>query len=245
MPFPPYLVLLLAVGAAGACWLLLRLWARQRAAARRRARGERALREKQQAERAARRDRIIALRDGLAAFRAAMAHQSGLRDRLVERLLVRLPESRVSFAHNHGNYLAFMYLKMTEEEHAAYEGLRKLTMQELKPKVEALQGWLRAETYFNEPQPRVHALKGFDVEVNDLAAHVDLWLAKYQETVAHDPRRAIIQLTNADGYGGRFPARIFGMVDEAVAAFQDGADPHGTASEVQGAATGALAGGRA
>jgi hypothetical protein len=181
--------------------------------------GEDAVRQKQQAERKERRERLAQLRDLLRAAMAAQAHQRGLRDGLVERLLQRLPDTQVSFAHNHANYLGFVYTRMTAEEHAAHNVLRDLTINELKPRYDALRAWLKSETFFTEEHLRIHALEGLHTELSDLSCHLELWMGKFEATVAQDVKRGIIQLTNSDGYGCRWPAKLAGIVDNALETF--------------------------
>ena len=180
---------------------------------------EDAVRGKQQAERKERRERLSQLRDLLRAAMAAQAHQRGLRDQLVERILLRLPDTQVSFAHNHANYLGFVYTRMTSEEHEAHNVLRDLTINEMKPRYDALRAWLKAETFFTEEHLRIHALDGLHTELSDLLCHLELWMAKFDATVAQDVKRGIIQLTNSDGFGCRWPAKLAGIVDNALETF--------------------------
>ncbi len=203
------------LGAAASVAFLLRRRGRSDASGS----GEDAVRQKQQAERKARRERLAQLRDLLRAAVAAQAHQRDLRDKLVERILLRLPDTQVSFAHNHANYLGFVYTRMTAEEHEAHNVLRALTIDELKPKHEALRAWLKAETFFTEEHLRIHALEGLHTELADLSCHLDLWMAKFEATVAQDVKRGIVQLTNSDGYGCRWPAKLAGIVDNALETF--------------------------
>jgi hypothetical protein len=163
------------------------------------------------ADQARSRVRLHQLRALLRASRAAFRVQNDLAVRLAQQLEARFPDEQPAqpgfehlFVHFHDRF--------THEEADLHRVIRGYTEHALHPLNRAQLKWLRGDAEYRIAQGKAGKAAELSRLLNELDAHVMLWLAKYEAWLPGQPSHALVYLDDEGRHGVGFPRGV----DEAV-----------------------------
>jgi len=154
-----------------------------------------------------RRVRLHQLQALLQASRTAFVVQRAQADRLANRLRSR-PREELPDKGGFERLFAHCYPRFDAEEKDLHRVIRAYTEYALRPLNEAMRTWLQ-----NDVDHRVtHGKSGHAAELserlNQLDAHLLLWLAKYEAWIPNQPDHALVYLADEEEHGLGFPTGI-------------------------------------
>jgi hypothetical protein len=106
----------------------------------------------------------------------------------------------------------------TPEEKELHNIIRGITMSALKPTNEAVQNWLKSDTYFKGQLEKSGPYRELAAKLADLEAHLLLWIAKYDVWIPSHPEHALVFLADEENHGIGFPSGMDGAVQRALEA---------------------------
>jgi hypothetical protein len=159
------------------------------------------------AEAELRRVRLHQLEALLNASRAAFHAQRVQRDRLEERLRKRLhtdlPDRR-----GYERLFTHCYPRFDSEEKDLHTVIRAYTEHALRPLNEAMLTWLRNDVDHRTAHRKSGDEQKLSALLNQLDAHLLLWLAKYEAWIPNQPAHALVYLADEEEHGVGFPTGI-------------------------------------
>jgi hypothetical protein len=172
----------------------------------------RSLRERS-AELRARRARLHQLQALLRASRAVFVVQNLQAQRLAERLLRSQPD-KAPEEPGYERLFAAHYETFDEDDKDLHGLIRVYTERGLHPLNQAMLRWLQEDTDHRTPDGKSGKEAELSELLNQLDAHLLLWLAKYEAWIPNRPDHALVYLADEERHGLGFPRKI----DEAISA---------------------------
>jgi hypothetical protein len=151
----------------------------------------------------------------LEASRAIFLVQRDQAKRLADRLGSRFPDERPDepgfeelFGHLSGRF--------DRDEEDLHGIIRAYTEHGLKPLNEAMLSWLEADTVHRTARGKKGNRAVLAKKLNELDAHLRLWLAKYQAWLPNHPEHALVYLADEEKHGLGFPTGIEDVLDSVA-----------------------------
>jgi hypothetical protein len=157
--------------------------------------------------RAARRDRLIELRTLLRQTRSSFESQARLRDELLRKLEVRIPADRMKPREGYESYFVRMAPQFNQDEKELHAIIRSITISSLRQGNLALLDWIARDKYFGLEHPEELALIGLAACIEQLQAHLQLWIDKYDAWIERNPNHSLVYLGDEKGARERVPKR--------------------------------------
>ena len=104
----------------------------------------------------------------------------------------------------------------TPEERELHNIVRGITVSALKPTNEAVQNWLKADTYFKGQTEKSGPYRELATKLADLEAHLLLWMAKFDVWIPAHPEHALVFLADEENHGIGFPGGMDAAVQTAL-----------------------------
>lgn len=158
-------------------------------------------------EREERRVRLNRMQALLWASRTAFVVQCAQRDRLAGRLASRfrddLPEEP-----GYERLFTHLYKRFDAEEQDLHAVIRGYTEHALRPINQAMRAWLENDIDYRTTHGKSGVEAEFAEQLNQLDAHLLLWLGKYESWIPDRPDHALVYLADEAEHGLGFPAGI-------------------------------------
>jgi hypothetical protein len=158
-------------------------------------------------EREERRVQLNRLEALLRASRTAFVVQSAQRDRLAERLASRFPDD-LPEEPGYERRFTHLYERFDAQEQDLHAVIRGYTDHALRPINAAMRAWLEDDLDNRTTQGKTGLEAEFAEQLNQLDAHLLLWLAKYESWIPGHPDHALVYLADESEHGLGFPTRI-------------------------------------
>jgi hypothetical protein len=158
-------------------------------------------------EREERRVRLNQLQSLLRASRTAFVVQCAQRDRLAARLTARF-SGDLPREPGYERLFTHFYERMDDEERDLHAVIRGYTEHALKAINKAMRAWLENDSEHRTTHGKAGIEADFADQLNQLDAHLLLWLAKYESWIPDRPDHALVYLADEGKHGLGFPAGI-------------------------------------
>jgi hypothetical protein len=179
-----------------------------------------------QAWRAGRRERLVRLlqlQALLRASRTAYTYQAQLRNRLDGQLRKHYPDL-VQDQPGYERRFTALHNRLDSDESDLHAVIRSYTEHALRPLNDEMLRWLRDDFEYRSTRQRSGAELRLAVRLNQLEAHLLLWLAKYEGWIPNRLDHALVYLADEEKHGAGFPVGIEDAL-EAVLAERDSVVP--------------------
>ena len=158
-------------------------------------------------EREERRVRLNRLQSLLFASRIAFRVQREQRERLADLLTGRFPDELPEGA-GYERLFTHLYERFDEVERDLHTVVRGYTEHALRPINQAMRLWLENDSEHRITHGKTGVEAEFAKQLNDLDAHLVLWLAKYETWIPDRPKHALVYLADEAAHGLGFPTGI-------------------------------------
>jgi hypothetical protein len=162
-----------------------------------------------QAAKKARRVRLHQLQSLLSASRTAFEVQRAQADRLARILGGDGGAGLESLFEN-------AFDGFTTEQSNLHTVIRAYTQYALRPLNQAMQTWLGEDVDHRVTRGKDGAAARLAQQLNQLDAHLWLWLAKYEAWIPHTPRHALVYLADEHDHGLAFPVGIEQTLEQVL-----------------------------
>jgi hypothetical protein len=159
---------------------------------------------REQSERRVLLNRLQAL---LAATQAAFRVQSGLRDRLAEKLTSRFA-SELPGEPGYERLFTHFYDQFDSDDKELHGVIRAYTEHVFHPLNAAMRAWLENDAEYRMGRGKSEDELLLSQQLNALDAHLVLWLAKYEWWIPGQPAHALVYLADEEEHGVPFPHGI-------------------------------------
>jgi hypothetical protein len=160
-------------------------------------------------EREEQRVRLNQLQSLLRASRTAFDVQCAQRDRLAKRLTEQFPGD-LPQEQGYERLFTHFFERMDDDDRDLHAIIRGYTEYALRPINEAMRTWLENDSEHRTTHGKTGMEAEFAEKLNQLDAHLLLWLAKYESWIRNRPDHALVYLADEGKHGLGFPT---GMED--------------------------------
>jgi hypothetical protein len=167
-------------------------------------------RRERSAELRARRARLHQLHALLRASRAVFVVQNLQAQRLADRLRAAHPEQTADRGYE--RLFVALYDSFDADDRDLHGLIRAYTERGLHPLNQSMLSWLQNDTDHRTPEGKSGRKAELSGLLNQLDAHLLLWLAKYDAWIPNRPDHALVYLADEEKHGLGFPKGI----DEAI-----------------------------
>lgn len=167
--------------------------------------------------RAQRLARMLQLQALLRASRAAFLVQRDLADRLAAQLMTKHASDLPDHSGLERLFIG-LHSRLDHDEAELHAVIRAYTEHALRPINQAIADWLRADIDNRTMRGKTEDEARLAQLLNQLDAHLLLWLAKYEGWIPNRPDHALVYLADEEQHGLGFPRGVDEAVDAVLAA---------------------------
>lgn len=160
-----------------------------------------------------RRASLLKLASLLHTMRAAYEIQSLHRNSLNDELLARF--SSATTFQGYEERFSNLFKDFSKGELEVHSLIRGITVYALRPLNDKVQQWLDGDVYYRTRR-RTAAQRELARSLEQLAAHLSLWGAKYETWIPGQPSHALVYLADDKHQGIGFPRGIETQIDRAL-----------------------------